>query len=65
MLKKAKINFSTYHAEMSAENRRMVRERFLSSEICVVVATTAFGMHNTNKISKSIVFNDGFISFSQ
>lgn len=65
MLKKAKINFSTYHAEMSVENRRMVREQFLNSEIHVVVATTAFGMHKIHKISKSIVFNDGLISFSQ
>lgn len=33
-----------YHAGMTAEERRLAQQKFMSNETCVMCATTAFGM---------------------
>ena len=43
-LEQKKINAAAYHAGMSKGDREDIQQRFMDSEIDVIVATTAFGM---------------------
>ena len=43
-LEEKAINAAAYHAGMSARDRESIQQRFMDSEIDVIVATTAFGM---------------------
>ena len=43
-LEEKKLNAAAYHAGMSSSDREAIQQRFMDSEVDIIVATTAFGM---------------------